>query len=271
MLSPSRREKGNGSSSIAAVIEEALARQQSGWERSGLSEKDALVAFCQVFQSERSFSRHACRQSFAKLLHLLKSQRMTGDWLEGGVSEDNEHTALMALRLLLRDEGFQHKFMEDPNPVPVLAKALAGYTQAHFTGGHGAAVTDILKELTNIFQKLSNSSCYGDRLVCEDVHVTLVQLLSSRELVSLQCALCALINICKSSHSCVVVGDLSCVPILLNILQHYDTSSRHLASDLLLLLSHTPGGRAQVKDSDALPLCLRLLHSEDLHVLHRMV
>jgi len=49
----------------------------------------------------------------------------------------------------------------------------------------------------DIFQKLSNSSCYGDRLVCEDVHVTLVQLLSSRELVSLQCALCALINICK--------------------------------------------------------------------------
>jgi len=30
MLSPSRREKGNGSSSIAAVIEEALARQQAG-------------------------------------------------------------------------------------------------------------------------------------------------------------------------------------------------------------------------------------------------
>lgn len=28
-------------------------------------------------------------------------------------------------------------------------QALAGYTQAHFTGGHDAAVTDILKELTS--------------------------------------------------------------------------------------------------------------------------
>lgn len=47
----------------------------------------------------------------AQLLHLLKSQRMTGDWLESGVSEDNVHTALMALRLLLRDEGFQVSYL----------------------------------------------------------------------------------------------------------------------------------------------------------------
>lgn len=36
---------------------------------------------------------------------------MTEDWLEGGVSEDNVHTALMALRLLLRDEGFQVNYL----------------------------------------------------------------------------------------------------------------------------------------------------------------
>ena len=61
----------------------------------------------------------------------------------------------------------------------------------------------------------------------------------------------------SSPHFCAVVGDLSCVPVLLHILQHYDVSSRHLASDLLLLLSLTPGGRSQVKNSDSLPLCLR--------------
>ena len=60
-----------------------------------------------------------------------------------------------------------------------------------------------------------------------------------------------------SPQFCAVVGDLSCVPVLLHILQHYDVSSRHLASDLLLLLSLTPGGKSQAKDSDSLPLCLR--------------
>ena len=132
------------------------------------------------------------------------------------------HAALMALRLLLRDEKFQHLLMTGSDPLPVLVQALSRHIQLHFSSSLGqpeAAMiqvnTDLLKELTSnsivssvvqsswsshadIFQKLSNNMDYRQRLVDAGVHSLLVQLLESHDLVPLQCSLCALINLSKT-------------------------------------------------------------------------
>lgn len=40
---------------------------QCDLQESSLDEKNALTSFCQVFQAERNFSQHACRQNFAEV------------------------------------------------------------------------------------------------------------------------------------------------------------------------------------------------------------
>ena len=65
------------------------------------------------------------------------------------------HAALMALRLLLRDEQLQHVFMENEAPLPPLKEFLAQLVGEHFSlsrmeRGRDILVTaDLLKEMTS--------------------------------------------------------------------------------------------------------------------------
>lgn len=63
------------------------------------------------------------------------------------------HTTLMALRLLLRDEHFQHLFMSGSDPLPVLTQTLSRLIESHFSPSGGQHVTqcntDLLKEVTS--------------------------------------------------------------------------------------------------------------------------
>lgn len=65
---------------------------------------------------------------------------------------------------------------------------------------------------------------------------------------------------CSESVS-VSVASLNCATPLLHIISSYDTVSRHLASDLLLLLSQQSKLQEQIHDSDCLPQCLRYVNS----------
>lgn len=56
----------------------------------------------------------------------------------------------------------------------------------------------IILACVDIFQKLSNTRDYRQRLVDGGVHNLLIQLLASHDLVPLQCSLCALINLSKT-------------------------------------------------------------------------
>lgn len=66
---------------------------------------------------------------------------------------------------------------------------------------------------------------------------------------------------CSESIS-LSVASLNCATPLLHIMSSYDTVSRHLSSDLLLLLSQQPKLQEQIHDSDCLPQCLRCVNFE---------
>ena len=71
-------------------------------------------------------------------------------------------------------------------------------------------------------------------------------------------SVCVCVCVCVFRPSvCVGVARLSVVVPLLYIVSSYDTMSRHLAADLLLLLSQQPAFKQQVQECDSLPACLR--------------
>ena len=82
---------------------------------------------------------------------------------EGACHMTHTHAVLMALRLLLRDEMFQHLLLAGTDPLPVLVQVLSFHIQFHFSSSLGEpqaasiANTDLLKELTS----QSNSKCVG--------------------------------------------------------------------------------------------------------------
>lgn len=89
-------------------------------------------------------------------MHLLKTHRLTEQWLVEGAKQREQlghiHVTLMVIRLLLRDEQFQHLIMKGSNPpTPILARSLAYFIELHFSasGGRQASTTDMLKELTS--------------------------------------------------------------------------------------------------------------------------
>jgi NIMA (never in mitosis gene a)-related kinase len=68
-----------------------------------------------------------------------------------------------------------------------------------------------------------------------------------------------------------VIGDLNCIEVLLRILQDYEIVSKRLASDLLRRLCAEEQVREQVRVFDGIPICLSLLHFEDVFLLLNMV
>lgn len=116
---------------------------------------------------------------------------MTETWLLGGAIHGDDlshaHVALMAIRLLLRDEQFQHLLMtggggggrgDDTSlaveigdaPVAVLRQLLANLVAVHFSsstpsvggqsvGGPGAHSTDLLKEVTSEYNNMHHLIC----------------------------------------------------------------------------------------------------------------
>jgi serine/threonine protein kinase len=188
---------------------------------------------------------------------------------EGRRDEDHVRCVLMTLRLLIRDEIYQGVLRNEAVSLTALGKCFADYAEAYLTGSHQKI--NSLKEMSNIIQKVSSSG--GECVeVCPGVLPWLVRLLGTRDLTLTQCCLCALINICKRGAGVDSVAALSPLPPLLHLLQFSDPVSRQKSSDLLLLLvSQSPLARDALRDLDGLSLSLRLLHSEDLHILHRMV
>jgi NIMA (never in mitosis gene a)-related kinase len=103
------------------------------------------------------------------------------------------------------------------------------------------------------------------------VHKPLVLLLSSGDVFVLHCSLVALTNLASNDQPRAVIGDLNCIEVLLRILQDYEIVSKRLASDLLRRLCAEEQVREQVRVFDGIPICLSLLHFEDVFLLLNMV
>ncbi|KAL5497017.1 hypothetical protein EMCRGX_G013410 [Ephydatia muelleri] len=277
-ISSPQRARSQSGGRIISVIGDLTRHDQNKYDNdsavtkdkdSAVTENEALERCWSAYKGERNFSKHPKSRYFAELLQLLATVRAT-QWLYSDPCDQHRVYVLRCLRLLFRDEAYQAKALEIPNVLPALAESCKKFVEVYFST-RDTCIVEALTELTNIFQKLANSVCYHSNLFKEGIHHSLVQLLSCHDLAILQCSLNGLINFCKEPMSCRNLCQLDCTEKLLYLLQYSNTESKHLASDLLLLLSQEAVIRDQMADLDGLGLCLRLLHSKDLRLLHRLV
>ncbi|KAK2562007.1 Serine/threonine-protein kinase Nek10 [Acropora cervicornis] len=182
------------------------------------------------------------------------------EWIER-VPPENILRVLICLRMLMRDPAYQVEFF-NLGGVKVLSERLQLLTESYLENGEEHFTVDILKEMTNICQKLSADVKQREWLVACNSHRALLLLLSASDVVVLHCSLYALIGLAQSERPRALIGDLNCTEILLRILQDYD------------MLSKT-NIREQVKVFDGIPICLSsassLLHCDNHKLLWNVV
>ncbi|XP_019613435.1 PREDICTED: serine/threonine-protein kinase Nek10-like [Branchiostoma belcheri] len=230
----------------------------------------ALEKFSKRYQNDRVFSKHPMQGYFSQIFTaLIKHRLCSPEWTERAPPE-NILRVVTCLRMLMRDPTYQKMFF-DLDGLKLLAERLEAATHSYLTFGEGPYVVDILKEMTNIFQKLSVQEKQKDWLVACQAHKSLVLLLSANDVIVLHCSLYALISLTQSPEPRAVIAELHCVETLLRILQEYDNMSKSLAARLLRSLCADSQAREQVKIYDGVPVLLSLLHYDSLNLLWNVV
>ncbi|XP_066301815.1 serine/threonine-protein kinase Nek10-like [Branchiostoma lanceolatum] len=230
----------------------------------------ALEKFSKRYQNDRVFSKHPMQGYFSQIFTaLIKHRLCSPEWTERAPPE-NILRVVTCLRMLMRDPTYQKMFF-DLDGLKLLAERLEAATHSYLTFGEGPYVVDILKEMTNIFQKLSVQEKQKDWLVACQAHKSLVLLLSANDVIVLHCSLYALISLAQSPEPRAVIAELHCVETLLRILQEYDNMSKNLAARLLRSLCGDSQAREQVKIYDGVPVLLSLLHYDSLNLLWNVV
>nr|XP_049585588.1 serine/threonine-protein kinase Nek10 isoform X4 [Syngnathus scovelli] len=149
--------------------------------------------------------------------------------------------------------------------------------------GQPAMAEQLLVTMTYIFQKLSAVDNERVWVVESGIHTTLVKLLSTTDHSVLLGNLTLLTTLAESPQCRADIGELPIVENLVVVLQDYDLSSKRLvefnwissaevhvsrcfrmAAELLRLLSPVPRIRDQLRDAEAVPVLLSLLHGPHL-------
>ncbi|XP_006813980.1 serine/threonine-protein kinase Nek10-like [Saccoglossus kowalevskii] len=230
------------------------------------AESQALEKLSLKYQSERHFSSHQQKSYFNLIFRALVEKRLCCiDWADKAPPEIILRV-LICLRMLMRDASYQKLFFK-LGGIKVLAERLQTVTERYLHYGEQAFILDILKEMTNIFQKLSAVVSQRDWLVACGAHKPLVLLLSSNDVIVLHCTLYALISLAESPAPRALIGELNCIETLLRILQDYDILSKKLAASLLRILCADSQVREQVKIYDGVPILLSVLHCDNLKLL----
>ncbi|WAQ94181.1 NEK10-like protein, partial [Mya arenaria] len=144
-------------------------------------------------------------------------------------------------------------------------------TSSYLYYGETPCMVDILKEMTNIFQKLSSVVEQQEGLVSCGAHKSLVLLLSSNDVVVLHCSLLALICLAQSPGPRRSIGELNCVEQLLTIIQDYDNVSKKHATRLLCLLCQDLQVKDAIKLHDGIPILLSQLVSDNANMLYQVI
>lgn len=243
---------------------------KSGAHQHQSSEACALQQFSSKYHAERSFSSHTLHTRFLEVFKALTNQRLcNGDWMEWAPPE-NILRVLMCLRIMMRDSKYQKHFF-DLGGVKVLSEHFETATHSYLSYGDGPFVVDILKEMTNIFQKLSSVVGQQEWLIACGAHKSLVLLLSSNEIIVLHCSLLALICLAQSAQPRLIIGELNIVEQLLRIIQDYDNVSKKHAASLLGLLCQDVQTREMVKLHDGVPILLSQLVNDNANMLYQVV
>nr|XP_054767919.1 serine/threonine-protein kinase Nek10-like isoform X2 [Lytechinus pictus] len=236
-----------------------------------ISEASALENFSSKYQTERNFSGHVFSKQFDQIFSAIVKHRLCcSEWVER-IPTEHIVRVLIVLRLFLRDQSYQ-KTLFELGGVKVLSQKLLTATENYLNRGDSEPfMVDILKEMSNIFQKLSGDVKQRDWLIACGAHRPLVMLLSASDVMVLHCSLYALIGMAQSPDPRAVIGELYCVETLLRILQDYDILSKKLAASLLKVLCIEEQVREQVKIFDGMPILLSILHSDNISLLWNVV
>ncbi|KAK3775072.1 hypothetical protein RRG08_048282 [Elysia crispata] len=234
------------------------------------AEAAQLEKFSLKYKDERQFSNHKHHKYFLDIcIALIKNRLNSQEWLCWAPAE-NVLRVLMCLRILLRDSNYQKTFFSMDG-----TKALTEYfqkvTDEYLYSTDGPFSVDILKEMTNIFQKMSASVDRCEWLVRWDAHKPLVRLLTATDVFVLHCSLYALIGLAQSDKPRQNISELNVVEMLLRIIQEYDSISKKLAANLLRLLLADSQSREHVKLEDGVPILLSQLISDNVSLLWHVV
>ncbi|CAH1790420.1 unnamed protein product [Owenia fusiformis] len=230
----------------------------------------ALEQFSLKYQSLRDFKCHSQDKYFSEIFSALVKQRLCNTEWNFRAPPENILRVLVCLRIMMRDNAYQKDFF-DHGGLKVLTEHFHKATDSYLTYGDGPYVVDILKEMTNIFQKLSAVVPQRELLVACGAHKPLVLLLSSSDVIVLHCSLYALISLAQSDKPRSLIGELNSVEMLLRILQDYDILSKKLAANLLRTLCADDQVKEMVKVYDGVPILLSLLHSDNVKLLWNVV
>ncbi|XP_070565235.1 serine/threonine-protein kinase Nek10-like [Ptychodera flava] len=230
----------------------------------------ALEHLSLKYQSERNFSAHPLHKNFSLIFSALVQNRLCNNEWADRAPPENILRVLICLRMFMRDSAYQKTFF-DLGGVKVLAERLQTATETYLHYGEQPFIMDILKEMTNIFQKLSALVSQRQWLVACGAHKPLVLLLSANDVIVLHCTLYALISLAQSPEPRALIGSLNCIETLLRILQDYDIPSKKQAASLLRILCADSQVREQVKIYDGVPILLSLLHCDNLKLLWNVI
>ncbi|XP_069111066.1 serine/threonine-protein kinase Nek10-like isoform X4 [Argopecten irradians] len=243
-----------------------LPHPKSGAHQGKSSEAVALEKFSQKYQSERNFCKHTHHKWFSSLFSALVKQRLCCPAWIGRAPPENILLLVTCLRILMRDHAFHRQFF-DLGGLKVLAEHFRKAADSYLMDDRSPYVVDILKEMTNIFQKLSAVVSQRAWLIEYDAHVALVMLLHATDVVVLHCSLHALYGLAQSEGPRKIIGESNSIEQLLLIVHEYDNLAKKLAAQLLKLLCHDCQSREMVKLYDGIPILLSQLHSDNVHLL----
>lgn len=233
-------------------------------------ESKLLRQFWSKYKDERCFSQLPDVEKFLKILRDLIKTRLRNSYWNENATLENFYRLFQCLRVLLRDQNFQNE-LHALDGLPVIAKNLHSFSKNHMSYNSDELVTDILKEITNICQKLSAETHQRMIVVNHGIHKSLVLLLSSNDVLVLHLTLYALIGLTKSEEPKAIICELNCVEILIQIVEDYDVTSKQLAVTLLRQLCTDLSIREQVKVFHGIPVLLSLLRSDTLKLLWNVV
>ncbi|KAK7110811.1 serine/threonine-protein kinase Nek10-like [Littorina saxatilis] len=243
---------------------------RSGAQQLQSTEAIQLENFSLRYQGQRDFTGHSHHKLFCDIFSSLSKHRLCSkDWLSKAPPQ-NVLRVLVCLRILMRDEHFQKLFFT-LDGVKFLSEHFRSITDSYLLALDGPYSKDILKEMTNMFQKLSAVEEQREWLVACDAHKSLVLLLSATDVFVLHCCLHALIGLAQSSRPRQLIGELNSIHMLLRIIQEYDTISKKLAANLLRLLCADPQSRETIKSYDGVPVLLSQLHGDNAQLLYHVV
>ncbi|XP_061186179.1 serine/threonine-protein kinase Nek10-like [Saccostrea echinata] len=233
------------------------------------TESLVLEKFNLKYQSQRQFVNHPLHEKFSEVFSALIKQRVCCvDWITSAPPE-NVLRLVTCLRILMRDPEYQKVFYS-LSGLQVLTELFTKATKSYLLYGDSPYLVDILKEMSNIFQKFAAvNETQREWLIECKVHEGLLLLLRGHgdDLIALHCALHALLALAQCPEARKLIAERNCAEDLLEIIKDYDSLSKKLAAKLLQRLCHERSCQELVQEHQGIPILLSQLHFDNVNLL----